>query len=176
MRLIALLSAAVVLAGCGLTPDERVVNPGGPRLDPHVYGPRTASAAVAIPVGRPRARPASPAVASALAAGVVGVVDVSGRVGVRPRTLETSSDGVLEHVRWERWDAAGARGSGRLRILDCDPSCAIGRVRSLPATVTLSAVRECGGRFYFDAAAVRVDPARSPVRGSQPASYVRAPC
>jgi hypothetical protein len=46
----------------------------------------------------------------------------------------------------------------------------------IPATVTLSAVRECGGRFYFDAAAVRIDPAASPVRGEQPATYVRAPC
>lgn len=176
MRLIPLLLSAALLAGCGVAPDERVVNPGGPRLDPHAYGPTHASAQVTIPVARPHARPASPAVASALASGMVGVVDLSGRVGVRPRTLETSSDAVLEDVRWERWDPAGARGSGRLRILDCDPSCALGRVREIPATVTLSAVRECGGRFYFDAAAVRVDPARSPVRGSQPASYVRAPC
>jgi hypothetical protein len=115
-------------------------------------------------------------VARALASGVVGVVDVAGRVGVRPRTLETSADATLRDVRWERWDAAGARGAGRLRILDCDPWCGGGRVRSLPATVRLSMVRECGGRFYFGAAAVRVDPAASPVRGEQPASYVRAPC
>jgi hypothetical protein len=176
MRLIAFVVSAALLAGCGVTPDERVVNPGGPRLDAHVYGPAHASPDVAIPVARPRARPASPAVTAALASGVVGVVDASGRVGVRPRTLETSSDAELRDLRWQRWDAAGARGSGRLRILDCDPSCALGRVRSLAATIRLSAVRECGGRFYFDAAAVRIDPAASPVRGAQPASYVRAPC
>jgi hypothetical protein len=172
MRLIWLCVLAGVAGGCGVTPDERVVSPAAPALNPRIYGPRQASPRVQLPVARPRARAASPAVASALAAGVVGVVDVAGRVGVRPRALETSADAVVRQLRWTRWDAAGARGSGRLRILDCSPTCAAGRPRVVAATVTLSAVRECGGRFYFDAAAVRVDPAR----GEQPASYVRAPC
>jgi hypothetical protein len=176
MRLIAVCVLAGLLAGCGVTPDESVVNPGAPTLDPRAYGPRQASPSVTIAVDRPAARPASPAVASALASGVVGVVDVSGRVGVRPRRLETSSDATLQDLRWTRWDAAGARGSGRLRILDCSPSCAAGRPRVIAAAVRLSAVRECGGRFYFDAAEVRIDPTASPVRGEQPATYVRAPC
>jgi len=176
MRLIALCVMAGLAAGCGVTPDEHVINPAAPPLDPHKYGPRQAAASVPIAVDRPHARPASSAVASRLEAGVVGVVDLSGAVGVRPRTLETSADATLQDLRWSRWDASGAQGSGRLRILDCSPSCAIGRPRLIPATVTLSAVRECSGRFYFDAAAVRIDPAASPVRGEQPATYVRAPC
>jgi hypothetical protein len=176
MRLIALCLLAGLAAGCGVTPDEHVINPAPKALDPHAYGPRQASPSVPIAVDRPRARPAPPAVARRLAAGVVGVVDLTGAVGVRPRTLETSSDATLQDLRWSSWDASGARGSGRLRILDCSPSCATGQPRVIPATVTLSAVRECGGRFYFDAAAVRTDPAPSPVRGEQPATYVRAPC
>ena len=176
MRLIALCVLAGLAAGCGVTPDEHVINPAAPTLDPHKYGPRQAAPSVPIAVDRPHARPASPAVASRLAAGIVGVVDLSGAVGVRPQTLETSSDATLQDLRWSRWDASGAQGSGRLRILDCSPSCAIGHPRLIPATVTLSAVRECGARFYFDAAAVRIDPAASPVRGEQPATYVRAPC
>jgi len=176
MRLIALCVLAGLAAGCGVTPDERVINPASPTLDPHTYGPQQASPSVTIAVDRPHPRRPSTAVASQLAAGVVGVVDLTGEVGVRPRTLETSSDATLQDLSWSSWDASGARGSGRLRILDCSPSCATGQPRVIPATVTLSAVRECGGRFYFDAAAVRINPAAAPIRGEQPATYVRAPC
>jgi hypothetical protein len=108
-------------------------------------------------------------VAAELDAGAVGVVDLSGTVGVRPRTMETASDAQLQDLRWTRWDAAGASGTGRLRVLVCEPTCATGRGRFEPATVTLSSVRQCGGRSYFDAARVSV-------RGEQPAVYVRAPC
>ena len=176
MRLIALWVIAGLAAGCGVTPDEHVINPTPTPLDAQKYGPRQAAPGVPIAVDRPHARRASPEVDSQLAGGVVGVVDLSGAVGVRPRTLQTSADATLQDLRWRSWDASGARGSGRLRILDCSPSCAGGRPRVIAATVTLSAVRECGGRFYYDAAAIRIDPAASPVRGEQPASYVRAPC
>jgi hypothetical protein len=165
MRLIGGLVCCLVLAGCGVSPDERVVNPGAAR----VYGPTHANPRVRIPVPRPRAKAASPAVAGALDAGAVGVVDAAGTVGVRPRTLETSSDAELQGLRWTRWDAGGASATGRLRVLVCEPTCATGRPRSVPATVTLSSVRQCGGRSYFDAARVSVP-------GARPAVYVRAPC
>ena len=51
-------------AGCGVTPDEHVINPAAPTLDPHAYGPRQASPSVTIAVDRPRPRPATPAVAA----------------------------------------------------------------------------------------------------------------
>jgi hypothetical protein len=168
MRLI-VLACCLGLAGCGVSPDERVVNPGAPTLDPKVYGPPHANPAVRIPIPRPQAKPASSAVAGALDAGAVGVVDEAGNVGVRPRTMDTASDAQLQDLRWTRWDAAGASGTGRLRELVCEPTCATGRPRFVPATVTLSSVRQCGGRSYFDAAQVSV-------RGEQPAVYVRAPC
>ena len=87
MRLIALCVLAGLAAGCGVTPDEHVINPAAPTLDPHKYGPRQAAPSVPIAVDRPHARPARPAVASRLAAGIVGVVDLSGAVGVRPQNL-----------------------------------------------------------------------------------------
>jgi hypothetical protein len=168
MRLIVVL-CAVALAGCGVSPDEHVVNPGAPKLNARVYGPRHANPAVRIPIARPRAKPVDPAVAAQLDAGVVGVVDMGGNVGVRPAALVTSSDSTLEGLTWQRWDAAGASGTGRLRLLVCEPTCATGRERAEPATVTLSAVRRCAGRSYYDAARVTV-------RGEQPVVYVRAPC
>jgi hypothetical protein len=168
MRLI-LVACCIALCGCAVSPDERVVNPGAPTLDPKVYGPPHANPAVHIPIPRPHAKPASPAVAGALDAGVVGVVDEAGNVGVRPQTMEAASDAELQGLRWSRWDAAGASATGRLRLLVCEPTCATGRGRVVPATVTLSTVRECSGRSYFDAARVSI-------RGEQPAVYVRAPC
>ena len=169
MRLRTALICALALAGCGVSPDERIVNPGAPALDPKVYGPAHANPAVQIPIPRPQAKPASPAAAGALDAGVVGVVDEAGNVGVRPRTMEVASDAELQDLRWIRWDATGASGTGRLRELVCEPTCATGRPRFVPASVTLSSVRECRGRSYFDAAQLSI-------RGEQPAVYVRAPC
>jgi hypothetical protein len=169
MRLI-LVVCGLALAGCGvISPDEHVVNPGAPKLNARVYGPRRANPAVKIPVARPHAKPAVASVAAELDAGQVGVVDAGGNVGVRPATLETSSDATLQDLRWRRWDAAGASGTGRLRVLVCEPTCATGRGRLETATVELSSVRQCGGRSYYDAARVSV-------RGEQPVVYVRAPC
>ena len=169
MRLI-LLACCLGLAGCGLvSPDEHVVDPGAPKLSAREYGPRQANPAVRsrsrarTPSRRPllwprRSTPARSAWSTRAGTSACG-----------RRTLETSSDAALQAVRWQRWDAAGASGTGRLRVLVCQPTCATGRGRVAPATVELSSVRECGGRSYFDAAEVTV-------RGEQPVVYVRAPC
>jgi len=166
IRGIALLAFAAVLAGCGA--HDRA--PATATWDAAAYGPRHAVPGATPRPRIPQARPASPRVARQLASGAVGVVDVGGTVGVRPRVLETADDATLSDLRWTRWDASGARGSGRLRLLDCQPSCAGGGSRSVAARITLSRVRSCGGRDYFDAATVSV------AAGPQPASYVRAPC
>jgi hypothetical protein len=168
MRLI-LAACCAALAACGVSPDEHIVNPGAPKLDPKVYGPAHANPAVRIPIPRPHADPAGPTVSGALDAGVVGVVDEAGNVGIRPRTMETASDAELRDLHWTRWDAAGATGTGRLRELVCEPTCATGRARFVAATVTLSSVRECRGRSYYDAAKVSI-------QGERPVTYVRAPC
>ena len=95
---------------------------------------------------------------------------MEGDVGVRPRSLEVSADGTLEGLRWSRWADTGAEGRGRLRLRDCDPTCASGDVKALAATVRLSGPRLCGRATYFDRAEVAVE------GEGPPATYVRAPC
>jgi hypothetical protein len=175
MRVWASLAVAVALAGCGAADHESAATPVA-SLDPAVYGPKRAAPDVQIPVSRPHALPASPGVARALSAGVVGVVDWAGKVAVRPRSLETSADGTLEKLTWLRWSENGAVGRGELHASTCNPNCAVGPTKVIPATVTLSGMRACDGRRYFDAADVRIAEADSPFAGRQPVAYVRAPC
>ena len=169
------LGGARAGAGCGAA-DDRPASTPMPSLDPNVYGPKTAAPDVKLPIPHPHALPASPLVARALAAGVVGVVDMEGHVGVRPRTLDTSKDGTLEGLTWLRWSPDGAAGRGELHVNSCNPSCAAGAIRTVPATITLSRVRMCDTRRYFDAAEVRIAAADNAFDGQQPVAYVRAPC
>jgi len=168
MRVLAVLACGFVFAGCGVLDDE------GPALaptpDPNVYGPRSAVPRERPPVELPDPRPPSGVVARELDAGAVGVVDVTGAVGVKPTVLDTARDSRVESLTWTRWDTSGAEGRGTLRVRDCQPSCAHGLTKAVPATVVLSSVRVCDGRHYFSSAEVRVD------AGEPPATYVRAPC
>ena len=172
MRIAAvILALAIALGGCGGLSDERGSSGASPvpRGD---WGPeQPGSGERARPVAPPRKAP-SPAVASALEAGTVGVVGVEGVVGVRPTTLEVSADGTLEDLRWQRWDSGRAEGTGTLEVRDCDPSCASGGKDAHPAAVTLSSPRLCGRATYFDRARVELDAVEEPT----PATYVRAPC
>jgi hypothetical protein len=157
---------ALALAGCGA--EERAAGPPpAPKGD---FGPREpGTGRRARPDAPPVAKPSAP-VAAALAVGTVGVVGVEGDVGVRPRALEISADGTLAGLRWEEWGDGSARGSGTLRLRDCDPTCASGNIDESPATVTLSSPRLCGRATYFDRARVAVSDA------APPTTYVRAPC
>jgi hypothetical protein len=170
------LAVAVALAGCAYTetPDRSAATPAA-SLNPAVYGPRQASPAAKIPIPHPHALPPAPGVARALAGGEVGVVDTDGHVGVRPRTLATAQDGGLEKLTWQHWGPDGAEGRGELQVNSCNPSCAMGGDTTIPATISLSAVRTCDGRRYFDAAELRTADATA-FDGQQPVAYVRAPC
>ena len=99
---------------------------------------------------------------------------MTGVIGVRPTVLDTAQRRAVESLTWSRWGDDGAVGAGELRIRDCQPTCAQRpHARRSPATVTLTGVRECRGRRYFEGAEV----ARRPhAVGEQPATYVRAPC
>jgi hypothetical protein len=172
-----LVALALACAGCGADAGGRPEATVTPPLDTARYGPAHAVAQRdRPPAPRPHAAAPSAAVAHALAAGTVGVVDLDGAVGVRPATLATDADGGLEALQWTRWDATGAEGQGELRVLDCQPNCAAGQSEQIPARVTLSNPHTCAGARYFDAATVTIDPARSPAGGAQPTSYLRAPC
>jgi hypothetical protein len=162
------LLLACALGGCGASAEPEAAAPQGD------WGPeRPGSGERARPVAPPR-KAVPEAVAAALAAGSVGVMGVHGAVGVEPRTLEMSADATLGGLRWVRWDATGAEGTGTLSVRDCDPTCASGGRDSHPATVRLSAPRLCGPAAYFDRARVELADAAS--AGGDPLAYVRAPC
>ncbi len=165
MRRLVLL--ALLAAGCGGAVDERPA--ATPTIDMSQYGPRHAVAGKTpqAPVFKPVI---SPAIDRQLRAGAIGVVQVGGVVGVRPRALATSADGGLDGLVWSSWTATGAEGRGEFHVLDCQPDCATGHTRRVAATVELSGVKTCDGRQYFGAAEVTLS------EGAPPASYVRAPC
>jgi hypothetical protein len=165
-----ILALAIALGGCGSSSDER--GAGANPVPQGDWGPeQPGSGERARPVAPPRKAP-SATVASALDAGTVGVVGVEGVVGVRPSTLEVSADATVEDLRWDRWDAGRAEGTGTFEVRDCDPSCASGGKDAYPATITLSSPRLCGRATYFDRARVVLDAGDAPT----PTTYVRAPC
>ena len=165
-RLAAIALLGAVLAGCGSS-GETASPPPLPKGD---FGPTEPGQGERHrPVAPPDKKPAA-AVAQALAAGTVGVIGVEGDVGVRPRQLDVSADGTLKQLRWKRWGDSKASGTGQLRLLDCNPTCASGSIDTVKATVELSSPRLCGRATYFDRATVSIS-------GEEPpATYVRAPC
>jgi hypothetical protein len=163
----AVILAAVLLAGCGGERESASQPPPMPKGD---FGPvKPGKGERARPVAPP-SRKAPAAVAAELAGGAVGVVGVDGAIGIRPPKLAVSSDGTLEDLKWSSWGSTAAVGGGRLRVLDCDPTCAGGGIEHVSVKVRLSAPRLCGAATYFDRAVLTGGGA------NPPASYVRAPC
>lgn len=173
-RAASIVALALLAAGCGATDERSAATTPVPTLDEGRYGPKEAVPRDRPPAERPQGAKASAAVARALDRGTVGVVDLTGKVAIRPRALETAKDATLERIDWARWERDGAEGRGELRLLVCDPSCANGTIKNVPARVTLSKPHTCAGRTYFDDVEVRLDPADA--TEGQPASYLRAPC
>jgi hypothetical protein len=167
---------ALALSGCGVLDDAGPATQATP--DPAVYGPSRATSNDSPPASElpvpPKVTP-SPRVASELDDGQVGVVGITGAVGVKPASLDTAADLTVSDLHWSAWSAAGAAGEGRLQLPSCQPTCADGTATEVPARVELSGLKTCDGRRYYDHAEVRVDPEDAP-SGLQPASYLRAPC
>ena len=163
----ALVLCAVALAGCGsAASDERPAS----TPDMSKYGSQREVEGLKTPPGpviKPRI---SSAVDAQLSGGAVGVEGVGGLVGVRPKTLDTSSDGALSELTWSSWTDSAAVGRGTFSVNDCQPDCADGHPKKVGATVRLSGVTTCDGRRYFGQAEVTLE------QGEPPASYVRAPC
>jgi hypothetical protein len=175
-RFLVVLLAGTLVAGCGVLDDEGPAPLGKP--DPAVYGP-----AEAVPTTSPATVPAPPVrepsavVARALDGGAIAVVDLTGAIAIEPESLDTASDVTLEGVRWSHWGADGAEGSGRLRMLTCQPTCASSGTKEVAARVVLSGVKRCEGRSYFAGGEVLIGPKDTPSgSGDQPATYLRAPC
>jgi len=166
-----LILCAIALSGCGVLDEEGPTAPKPP--DPAVYGPSTPDRPADPTLTVPRMVEPAPAVARALDDGAIGIVDLSGTVGIEPSSLDTASDLTLSDVHWTSWGAGGAAGSGTLRILTCQPTCASSATKDVAARIELSGVKSCSGRRYFSRGRVLLDPADA---ASEPVTYLRAPC
>jgi len=64
-----------------------------------------------------------------------------------PTTLLLSGDGSIfaSGVTWSGWGAATAQGTGTLRVNDCTPNCAAGKLSSYSATITVTGLKPFGG-------------------------------
>ena len=172
-RLLASVACGLLLAGCGVLDEQ---GPAAERTpDPAAYGSRNAVTREQPAFDAPKLATPSADVARALDGGAIGIVDLTGTIGIEPATLETAADATLEGVRWSSWGEGGAEGAGELRMLDCQPTCAGGGSDRVPATIKLSGVKTCDGRRYFETGEVLLDPKDTP-SGEQPATYLRAPC
>ena len=101
-------------------------------------------------------------VARSLEAGEIGVVGMTGvdrraPEGARHRQRHRGSSRCVVDAGAPTAPSAKARCVTR----ECQPTCASGRTETIPATITLSGVRECRGRRYFESAEVRVRPTPS---------------
>ncbi|WP_055587787.1 hypothetical protein [Peterkaempfera griseoplana] len=76
--------------------------------------------------------------------------DLSQQPAVRPPTFAVTSTAALSGLRWSHWGAPSASGVGTMKINTCEPSCAEGRIRTLPgAELQVQGVRIDQGRRYY---------------------------
>jgi len=169
---------APVLAGCGerdaaLAPPPRPAQ-GGPDPDRRAEEIRRASKGIRhLPtMAAERAKPDA-GMQARLDEGEVAVVDLTGRIGIRPEKLAIASGGELSKLDWTRWDAEGAEGTGELRALVCDPDCARGVLEYRRVRIELSEPTTCPRGRFFGASSVEAEDTRP---ADQPTSYLAAPC
>jgi hypothetical protein len=174
MRRVASLAAAVCAlalfgAACGSSEDEAPPAPVATAPPPSAGSAATdAEPTRAAEDARP-----GPRLKARLDAGEVALVDLVGRIGIRPRTLEFAKGGRMEDVEWSRWTDRGAEGSGRMVGLVCDPTCAQGTTITVPATITLSHPVACPVGRFFDRGRIEV---ASDDPDAQSTSWLAAPC
>ena len=165
----ALLALTLAGAGCG-SPEEETA--------PAPVATATAPPAASPPADvRPTkaARDARPGrrLAARLDAGEVALVDLVGRIGIRPRSIEFAKGGRMEDVEWSRWSDRGAEGRGRMVGLVCNPTCAQGTTITVPATIVLSEPVACPAGRFFDRGRIEVASADP---DAQSTSWLAAPC
>ena len=119
-----------------------------------------------------RAQP-GPALSAQLDDGAVAVVDLVGRMAIRPGRLQFAKGGELYGLQWRRWDDGGAVGAGTMEGVVCEPSCGQGRLIRAPATIRLSSPVACPGGRFFDRGRIEVD-SDDPHAAST--SWLAAPC
>jgi hypothetical protein len=176
LAVLALLVAPLLWSGC-LGSDEQPAQPQGRIVDDGVSDEDAARPAISLvdPIPTKAALDAKPdaALKRRLDAGAVALVDLSGRMGIRPDAIDFAKDAGLVDVEWQRWDDRGAVGRGRMVGVYCDPDCGRGRRIEAPATITLSKPVACRAGRFFDRSKVDVasdDPAY------ELTSWLAAPC
>ena len=171
-RAASLLLLALVLGACGSSDDDR---PSSPALPAASGGTPEAGSAAAEPQPTKAAEDAkpAPAIAARLDAGEVALVDLTGKIGIRPRAFEFAKGGRMEGVRWTRWTDREAEGTGRMVGLVCDPTCAQGTTITVPATITLSRPVACPRGRFFDRGRIE---AQSDEPDAESTSWLAAPC
>jgi hypothetical protein len=161
------LALALILAACGDDGDD-----GAPAQRPLQISTGEDQTLPRAPA--PKLKPLSDEVASELDRGLVGVVDLDGVAAIRPKRLDFASDATLEDITWSTWGDGAAEGSGQVRMVDCDPTCAQGKAVEFKATVRLVQPKACQEGQFYDRVEVRLE--RTDGGPSEPASFVRAPC
>jgi hypothetical protein len=168
-RAIVCVALALLAGACG-SEEERL-----PPVVPLATGTPEAGSAAADPVPTKAAREARPGplLAARLDAGEVAVVDLTGRIGIRPRAVEFAKGGRMEDLEWSVWGDRRAVGSGRMVGLVCNPTCAHGTTITVPATITLSAPVACPRGRFFGRGKVDAD---SSDPDAESTSWLAAPC
>jgi hypothetical protein len=174
--IVALLAALLLGSGC-VGADEEPAQAPVATVDDGVSAEDAARPAITLvdPIPTDAALAARPdaALRKRLDAGAVALVDLSGRIGIRPRAVDIAKDAGLVDVVWRRWDDRGAEGRGRMVGVLCDPDCGRGRRIEAPATITLSKPVACPKGRFFDRSRVKVE---SDDPADQVTSWLAAPC
>jgi hypothetical protein len=55
----------------------------------------------------------------------------------------------VNDIKWSKWDATGAEGTGTYNVNDCDPYCAAGKMHTAVVTVKLSKLVTYKGKHYL---------------------------
>lgn len=111
----------------------------------------------------------------ALERGETGLVDLEDHAAVAPTRLRANREQVVRGIEWSGWGQRSAKGTGTVRTLVCEPTCARGQSYDSAAKLTASAPRKCGSRRYYSKLRlVHDDPARGP--DTEPATFLRTPC
>jgi hypothetical protein len=169
-RLLPIALLVALLAGCG--GDDSADKPA--RSLP-VATPSQGGSEVADPLPTKAALAARPsgALKSQLAGGAVAVVDLTGRMGIRPARIVFAHGGRLDGLKWRRWGDRGAEATGTMAGVVCDPNCGGGRLIRAPARIRLSQPVACPRGRFFDRARIDVvsdDP------HADSTSWLAAPC
>jgi hypothetical protein len=169
-RAACLLAMCLAAAGCGAAGED-----SQPPVVPLATGTPEAGSLVSEPEPTQAALDARPGrrMAARLGAGEVAVVDLTGRIGIRPRALAFAKGGRMEGVEWSTWSDRRAEGTGRMVGVICNPTCAQGTTITVPATITLTRPVACPrGRFFGRG---EVDVASSDP-DAESTSWLAAPC